>query len=137
YVLRLPLVVGHDATLHLGPATRDFRMSEEGGALLVNDGRLFIIRTRLTGWRERENAAATFRNGNEFRPFLVAWGGTETYIVDSTIASLGYAASKSYGISLSQYSPSLVRAMDRDNPTGWLIDSVFEDNWYGFYCYEA
>src|SRR5690606_24220501 len=56
---------------------------------------------------------------------------------DSTVASLGYAASKSYGVSLSQYSPSLVRAMDRDNPTGWLIDSVFEDNWYGFYCYEA
>jgi poly(beta-D-mannuronate) C5 epimerase len=137
YVLRLPLVVGHGATLHLDPATREMRMSEEGGAFLVNDGRLFIIGTRLVGWREKDDAPAHFRSGTDFRPFLVAWGGTETYIVDSTVASLGYAASKSYGISMSQYSPSLVRAMDRDNPTGWLINSIFEDNWYGFYCYEA
>src|SRR3546814_12525544 len=27
--------------------------------------------------------------------------------------------------------------MNRPNPTGWLIDSEFYDNWYGFYCYEA
>ncbi|MEC9362382.1 MAG: mannuronan 5-epimerase AlgG [Pseudomonadota bacterium] len=137
YLLRLPLVVGHDATLHIDPQTRDFRMSEEGGAFLVNDGRLFVIGTRLIAWREKEDAPATFRDGSQFRPFLLSWGGTETYIVDSTVASLGYAASKSYGVSISQYSPSIVRAMDRGHPTGWLIDSTFEDNWYGFYCYEA
>ncbi len=137
YLLRLPVVVGHGATLHIDPATREFRMSEEGGAFLVNDGRLFIIGSHLTSWREREAAPAPSTDGKQFRPFLVAWGGTETYIVDSTVASLGYAASKSYGISMSQYSPSVVAAMGRGEPTGWLLGSTFVDNWYGYYCYEA
>ncbi|HEY1078364.1 MAG TPA: mannuronan 5-epimerase AlgG [Fontimonas sp.] len=137
YLLRLPLVVAQGATLHIDPSTREFRMSEEGGAFLVNDGRLFIVGTQLTGWRERDDAPARFRDGKQFRPFLVSWGGTETYIVDSTVASLGYAASKSYGISMSQYSPSVVKAMGRGEPTGWLLDSTFVDNWYGYYCYEA
>src|SRR3546814_14775655 len=33
--------------------------------------------------------------------------------------------------------PALAPRMNRPNPTGWLIDSEFYDNWYGFYCYEA
>ncbi|MFP5305265.1 MAG: right-handed parallel beta-helix repeat-containing protein, partial [Gammaproteobacteria bacterium] len=137
YLLRMPLVVGHDATLHIDRSTLDFRMSEERGAFLVNDGRLFVTGSRITAWREREGTPALFRDGQRFRPFLVAWGGTETYIVDSVVSSLGYAASKSYGVSISQYSPSLVGQMGRAPPTGWLINSEFVDNWYGFYCYEA
>ncbi|MEW6167546.1 MAG: mannuronan 5-epimerase AlgG [Pseudomonadota bacterium] len=137
YLLRMPLVIGHDATLHIDRSTLDFRMSEERGAFLVNDGRLFVTGSRVTAWREREDAPALFRDGERFRPFLVAWGGTETYIVDSVVSSLGYAASKSYGVSISQYSPSLVGQMGRVPPTGWLINSEFVDNWYGFYCYEA
>jgi poly(beta-D-mannuronate) C5 epimerase len=27
--------------------------------------------------------------------------------------------------------------MKRTRPTGWLLDSEFSDNWYGFYCFEA
>src|SRR3546814_14187074 len=57
--------------------------------------------------------------------------------MNSTVANLGYAASKSYGVSISQFSPALAPRMNRPNPTGWLIDSEFYDNWYGFYCYEA
>jgi len=80
YLLPMPLVVGHDATLHIDRSTLDFRMSEEHGALLVNDGRLFVTGSGITAWREREGAPALFRDGQRFRPCPVAWGGTETYI---------------------------------------------------------
>lgn len=137
YLLRMPLIVGQGATLHIDGDTREFRMSEERGAFLVNDGKLFITDSALLGWREKDKGPATFRDGKQFRPFLLSWGGTETYIVGSKVNHLGYAKSKSYGISLSQYSPSQVKRMQRSHPTGWLIDSEFVDNWYGFYCYEA
>lgn len=137
YVLRMPLVIKPGATLHVDAATREFRLSEERGAFLVNDGRLFVTDTRLTAWRESENAPARFRRAGEFRPFVNAWGGSRTYIVNSVVTSLGYAASKAYGISLSQYSPSMHPLMRRGRPTGWLLNSEFHDLWYGFYCYEA
>jgi len=53
------------------------------------------------------------------------------------VTSLCYTASKSYGISISQYSPSMAEQMGRGHPTGWLLNSTFDDMWYGFYCYEA
>lgn len=137
FVLRMPLIVAHGATLHIDSKTREFRMSEERGAFLVNDGTLFITQSALLAWREKANGPATFRDGAQFRPFLLSWGGTETYIVGSKVNHLGYAKSKSYGISISQYSPSIADRMKRTHPTGWLIDSEFYDNWYGFYCYEA
>ena len=137
FVLRMPLIVARGATLHIDDSVREFRMSEDRAAFLVNDGKLFITNTAVLGWREGENAPAKFRDGRRFRPFLLAWGGTETYIVGSKVNHLGYDASKSYGVSISQYSPGIVDKMKRAHPTGWLIDSEFKDNWYAFYCYEA
>lgn len=137
YVLRMPLIVAQGATLHIDDSVREFRMSEERAAFLVNDGRLFVTNTAVIGWREKENAPATFRDGSRFRPFLLSWGGTQTYIVGSKVNHLGYDASKSYGVSISQYSPGIVKKMNRSHPTGWLIDNEFIDNWYAFYCYEA
>jgi mannuronan 5-epimerase len=137
YVLRLPLVVMPGATLHIDKATKDFRLSKDRGAFIINDGKLFITDTRVTAWREAENKQDWFAKKGEFRPFINAWGGTETYIVGSTVSSLGYTKSKSYGISISQYSPSMQPKMRRGHPTGWLLNSMFDDMWYGFYCYEA
>ncbi|WP_371133277.1 mannuronan 5-epimerase AlgG [Pseudomonas sp.] len=137
YLARLPIVVSQRATLHIGKQTKDFRLSSERGAFLINDGKLFITDSRLTAWRETGNQQDWFKTKGEFRPFLNAWGGTETYIVNSHIASLGYSGTKSYGVSISQYSPGIAPTMGRGHPTGWLIDSVFDDMWYGFYCYEA
>lgn len=133
YLARLPIVVRPGATLHIDQTTEELRLSQERGAFLVNDGKLFITDTKVTAWREKEGAPASFRKPGEFRPFLIAWGGTETYIVGSTITSLGYEASKSYGVSLSPNSPN----MERARPTGWLLNSEFVDHWFGFYCYEA
>jgi poly(beta-D-mannuronate) C5 epimerase len=137
YVLRLPLVVMKGATLHIDKATKDFRLSKDRGAFIVNDGKLFITDTRVTAWREAENKQDWFKKKGEFRPFINAWGGTETYVVGSTISSLGYTKSKSYGFSISQYSPSMHPKMQRGHPTGWLLNSMWDDMWYGFYCYEA
>ncbi len=137
YLARLPIVIKHGATLHIDKETKDFRLSEDRGSFLVNDGKLFITDSRVTGWREGTRGPATFRTGNQFRPFLISWGGTETYISGSIVANLGYAKSKSYGVSISQYSPNMDLKMKRDKPVGWVINSAFSDLWYGFYCYEA
>ncbi|WP_236206962.1 mannuronan 5-epimerase AlgG [Pseudomonas tohonis] len=137
YIARLPVVVAQDANLEIGKDTKDFRLSQERGAFLVNDGKLFITGTKLTAWREQDKTPATFRTPDEFRPFLVSWGGSELYIVGSTVTSLGYNNSKSYGVSITQYTPGMHARLKRPEPTGWLVDSEFVDHWYGFYCYEA
>ncbi|AOE86347.1 mannuronan 5-epimerase AlgG [Pseudomonas sp. TCU-HL1] len=137
YLARLPIIVRPGATLHIDRNTRELRLSQEAGAFLVNDGRMFITGTRVTAWREKEGGPALWREAKEFRPYFLAWGGTETYVVDSIIQSFGYDASKAYGFSISQYSPSMAPKMKRSRPTGWLINSRFIDMWYGFYCYES
>ncbi|HLD67200.1 MAG TPA: right-handed parallel beta-helix repeat-containing protein, partial [Pseudomonas sp.] len=95
YLARLPIVVAQGATLHIDKTTRELRLSEERGAFLVNDGKLFVTDTRIVAWREADNGPATFRKAEQFRPFLLSWGGTETYIVNSTLISFGYETSKS------------------------------------------
>lgn len=137
FLLRLPVLVRPGATLHIDKRTKELRLSQERGAFLVNDGRLFITDTKVTAWREKQREPAWWRRAEEFRPFLISWGGTDTYIVDSVITGFGYSASKSYGVSISQYSPSMAPKMKRPRPTGWLLGSRFIDMWYGFYCYEA
>ncbi|NWA23497.1 right-handed parallel beta-helix repeat-containing protein [Pseudomonas gingeri] len=137
FLARLPIVVGRKGILEIDQQTQELRLSQEGGAFLVNDGQLFIRDTRVTGWREADNGPATFRSPKEFRPFLLAWGGTETYIVNSKMASFGYANSKSYGVSISQYTPNMAQVLKRPEPTGWILGSEFSDMWYGFYCYET
>ena len=137
YIARRPIVVGRGATLHIDAATKELRLSSERGAFLINDGKLFITDSRLTAWRETDNHQDWYNKKVHFRPFLNSWGGSETYIVNSVISSLGYTASKSYGVSISQYSPAMHQQMKRSAPSGWLLNSVFDDLWYGFYCYEA
>ncbi|SDG85611.1 poly(beta-D-mannuronate) C5 epimerase [Pseudomonas benzenivorans] len=137
YLARLPIVVAQGATLQVGKQTRELRLSQERGVFMVNDGKLFVTDTRLTAWREADNGPASFRTPDEFRPFLVSWGGSELYISHSVVTSLGYNNSKSYGVSITQYTPGMHKRLQRSEPTGWLIDSEFVDHWYGFYCYEA
>ncbi|WP_244620712.1 mannuronan 5-epimerase AlgG [Metapseudomonas lalkuanensis] len=137
YLARLPLVVAQGASLQIGKETRDFRLSQERGAFLVNDGKLFVTGTQLTAWNEKNKSPAWFQKPEEFRPFLVSWGGSELYIVGSKVTSLGYDNSKSYGVSITQYTPGQAKRLKRAAPTGWLLDSEFIDHWYGFYCFEA
>lgn len=137
YLARIPIVVGAKGILEIDNQTQELRLSEEGGSFLINDGRMLIRDTQVTGWREKDNGPATFRSADKFRPFLLSWGGTETYIVNSKMASFGYANSKSYGVSISQYTPNMAKVLKRSEPTGWIVDSEFSDMYYGFYCYET
>lgn len=137
FLAKLPIVVGRKGILDIDKNTQELRLSQEAGAFLINDGQLFVRDTKVTGWNEKANGAALFESPKEFRPFLLAWGGTETYISNTKMASFGYANSKSYGVSISQYTPNMAKVLKRPEPTGWIIDSEFSDMWYGFYCYET
>ena len=137
FLARLPIVVGKQGILEIDKKTAELRLSQDAGAFLVNDNQLFMADTRLTGWSEKANRPSTFKAPKEFRPFLLSWGGTQTYMFNTKVASLGYNNSKSYGISISQYTPNMKAQMNRPEPTGWIVDSEFSDMWYGYYCYEA
>ena len=135
YIVRLPLVVRHGATLVIRDQT--LRLSEERGAFFANDGWLFAIDSKILGWREQASGPATFRKKTDFRPFFVGWGGSETFILGTTMANLGYHQSKSYGFAIAQYSEFDNARLQRSAPHAWLVESTFEDLYYGFYCYEA
>ncbi len=137
FLAKLPIVVGRKGILEIDGKTQELRLSQQAGSFLINDGQLFVRDTKITGWDEKANGPALFKSPNEFRPFLLAWGGTQTYIANSKMASFGYANSKSYGVSISQYTPNMAKVLKRPEPTGWIIDSEFSDMWYGFYCYET
>ena len=137
YVVRLPILVRHGASLLIGQGTKQVRLSQERGAILANEGTLFIIKSQVIGWSEQRQMPAVFRDKHEFRPFIVSWGGSRTYISQSLIAHLGYATTKSFGLSLSQYSTTAVERAVWPRPTGWVLNSRIEDLWYGFYCWEA
>ena len=135
FLARVPILVTEHATLEI--AKNELRLSQEGGSFLVIEGKLFMSDSQLNGWREADKGLASFRSPTEFRPFLLSWGGSQTYVVNSKMASLGYSKSKSYGVSISQYTPNMAKVMKRPEPTGWIIGSEFADMWYGFYCYET
>ncbi|WP_339493654.1 mannuronan 5-epimerase AlgG [Pseudomonas sp. EA_35y_Pfl1_P108] len=137
FLAKLPIVVGRKGILEIDKKTQELRLSQDAGSFLINDGQLFVSDTKVTGWSEKANGPALFKSAKEFRPFLLAWGGTETYISNTKMASFGYANSKSYGVSISQYTPNMAKVLKRPEPTGWIIDSEFSDMWYGFYCYET
>ncbi|MCY1272762.1 Mannuronan C5-epimerase [compost metagenome] len=137
FVARRPIVVSQGATLEIDAKVKELRLSQDRGAFMVNDGKLFVRDTRITAWNEAKKEPAWYRTPNEFRPFLISWGGAEAYLVNSTFTSFGYNSSKAYGISISQYSPGMDKIMKRPRPKGWVIGSTFIDAWYGFYCYEA
>jgi poly(beta-D-mannuronate) C5 epimerase len=132
YIARLPLVVEEHATLLL---EEELRLSQERGAFLVVDGKLFAFDARLIAWNEAANKAAAFRDEKEFRPFLVSWGGSELYLINSLVESFGYFMSKSYGITVSRYSHRVEEEIKRETPQAWLVNSEFVDMYYGFYCY--
>jgi poly(beta-D-mannuronate) C5 epimerase len=137
FVARLPILIRHGASLQIGPDAKQLRLSQDRGALIANEGALFVVRSEVSGWNEQRGAPALFRSQHEFRPFIVSWGGSETYISESRIAHLGYAVTKSFGLSLSQYSSNSMERQAWPRPKGWVLKSVIEDLWYGFYCWEA
>ncbi len=140
YTLRRPLLIKQGAVLIVSDEVKDLRFSREKGAFLVNSGELFVTDTRLTAWNERTGGPAWFKEGQdeEFRPFLLSWSDSKTWIAKSILTSFGYFSGKSYGLSLSSGPTSRLRDnADLDRPTGWIVGNRFVDMYYGFYSYEA
>ncbi|HEY8189607.1 MAG TPA: right-handed parallel beta-helix repeat-containing protein, partial [Micavibrio sp.] len=113
------------------------KMSSEKGAFIANFGRLFVTDTTVTGWKENGNAPDTFVDRETFRPFLVFWSGSKTWLASSEFLSLGYNFPKSYGISFSSSAKMLRKNGSVPASTGWVVNCHFENIYYGFYSYEA
>lgn len=142
YTLRKPLVIGPKAALLItGEEVDDLRLSEERGAYIVNAGRLFVVETRVTGWREAADAPAVsnYANSEKFRPFIMSWSRSKTYLAGSVFTALGYSNSKSYGITVSAGPERMLRFRPEriKRPTAIIVDNSFRNLYYGFYCYEA
>lgn len=142
YLLRDPVVIKYGAALFIAPG-EELLLSMDRGSFLVNAGELFMVDGALRGWNEKTKSPAKYDgNKDTFRPFYVAWSGSETYIYGSSIESLGSQSSKAYGFSLStyteqdqMYAPNELNR--RIRPKGWLVNNQFTDLYYGFYSYEA
>lgn len=137
YIARLPILVKETGIFEIDKRTKELRLSQEKGSFLVSEGKLLITHTQVNAWSEQRNGLALYRKPDEFRPFVLTWGGSETWIANTKMSSMGYDQSKSYGISISQYTPNTAKILNRPEPTGWIVDSEFYDLWYGFYCYET
>ncbi len=137
YLARLPILVRHGATLLVDKSVKQFRLGAEKGSLLSIEGRLVLSDSEIVGWDETRNRTAELKDPKKFRPFIVSWGGSDIYLARSRVAHLGYAAKKAYGLSLSQYGSLQLQSKVWPRPTGWIIETVIEDLWYGLYTWEA
>ena len=138
YVLYVPLSVRADASLIINEG-QTLLLSINRGGLLSSFGDIFIFKATVKAWDTENDQPAAFENLETFRPYITAWCGSNIHMAGSKLAHLGYQASKSYGISYTSCTDTLYRQDYAHLPggTGWLIDNVFEDIYFGFYSYEA
>lgn len=113
YLLSYPLMIGADAGLRL-EGTRLYLYSFSGTAL-INQGWLGLNQSTL-------ESVAGDKPGNTdraWRPFVVAWAGSHTEVIGSTLKRLGYNANLSRGLStaLSTQQPASTR------PATLLVDA--------------
>lgn len=132
FVARVPISIRENAVLVLD--SLELRLSTLDGAIISNSGEFFSIDSRVLGWNESENTPSHFVAKEHFRPYYVAWGGSRTWMLRSEFSYLGYPVKKSYGISFSQYG---VNRKHYPEPTGWILESIFKQNYFGLYTYEA
>ncbi|MBX2885863.1 MAG: right-handed parallel beta-helix repeat-containing protein [Granulosicoccus sp.] len=132
FTSRLPVVLLKEAVLVLEKDT--LKLSVNNGAFLSNSGKFIAIDSNIWGWNEETNKPSYFEKREHFRPFYIAWGGSDTWMLRSNISYLGYQQLKSYGVSFSQYG---VRIKGEKYPGGWLLDCEFENNYFGIYTWEA
>ena len=140
YLLRLPMLVGPNATLIVRNG-ETLRLSQERGAFIINAGEVHMMDSDMIGWREADDGPAysTYEDRDFFRPFALTWSGGLMNAASVHFLTLGYQNAKSYGISYSAGPAALLK--DRDvtekRPVGNIVDSSFEQAHYAFYSYEA
>ncbi|NND21151.1 MAG: hypothetical protein HKO14_03610, partial [Silicimonas sp.] len=82
-VLRVPLIVGRDATLRLN-AGDVLKLSNNDGAFLVNFGRLEIVGGEISAFRNDDETS------KEFAPFVTSIGSGTVHLSDATFRNLGF-----------------------------------------------
>lgn len=141
YIFRAPIVIGPNATLVLsGQEANAFYLSQSYGSFIVNAGKLFVVDTTLGAFDEtrQDFSFSHYKNRKNFRPFILSWSNSETYIGGSRVVGLGYSAGKSYGLSLSSGPKDSIDEKRQDRrPFGIIADNSFDNMLYGFYSFEA
>ena len=138
YTLRLPLLIGPDASLVVsGVDVEALRLAQEKAAYLINAGRFYLADSQLLGWSERGEAIATSSDaaGKAFRPFFLAWSSAETTIAGAHVAGLGYRHGKRSGLSFA-VGPALATRRAKASPpaSGIIVDSLFEQMHQGVHA---
>ncbi|WP_100643163.1 right-handed parallel beta-helix repeat-containing protein [Alteromonas facilis] len=100
YLAKLPIIIDVGAQLSLNN-NDTLKLSQNHGSFIHNSGTLNIIGAKVSGWNETNNQTSKF-NGDpsHFRPFIIGFGGSKTYISNAHIESLGYDESSSYGLTI-------------------------------------
>lgn len=138
WVLKIPLIIGPDASLAIAKPRAVLKLAAERGAFIGNFGKMRILGTTMLGWRIERDEPAMFDSSEEFRPYIVSWNGSKTLIAGNKISHLGFDEAKSYGLSFS--SGPQTAAPDKNQlprTAAWIIGNTFNDLYYGFYSYEA
>lgn len=138
YQLNIPLLIGPEATLILsGTDARELRMNVTTGVFIVNAGHLWFHDITVAGWDPKANGYATldFDSKRQFRPFIIAWGGSEMNADGSHFHHLGFGGDKGYGFSYSQGPVEIEEARPGalPHPTGTVVENSFEDLYFGFF----
>lgn len=129
-LFKKPLYVGRNASLVL-KADMHLKLSAGAGSFLLVAGGLYSVSARIEGWDARNNKTASFTEKTIFRPFITVWNGAKVYIARTHLYNLGYASTKSYGLTFSS-------AKELEGETKlWLLENKIEGLFYGFYTYEA
>jgi parallel beta-helix repeat protein len=141
-LLRAPLIIGPDATLVVsGEEFNELRLSQQKAAFIINAGRIYFSDVEVTGFDEVKNSAATVPVGDpglKFRPFILSWSASQTFAANSKFEALGYSAGSAYGFSLSSGpADEIFKTAKPAAPTGVIVDSSFDNLYYGFYAFEA
>lgn len=139
YILKIPIFIEKGAALIVGgnPGIRTrFYLGEETGAFVSVFGSFFATYADIVGWRLAKDAPAVFQDRDAFRPFLVFWNTSESYLGKVTLRSLGYSSPKTYGLSYASDNMVTGDEYRKTKMNAWLIDSLIEDLYYGMYCYE-
>jgi parallel beta-helix repeat protein len=101
--------------------------------LRVRDATLVLSNTRLTSW---DTAAGAFdTNYGDGRAYVLAKGEARLDIAASELSYLGSADGESYGVSWRDN--EFVGGDPRTCVTGDVTDSVFSNNYYGVYTFQA
>jgi Right handed beta helix region len=138
--VRAPIFVAPGATLILSRLDSSvYRLSASTGAFIVNAGKVHIVDAEVIGYDETSARPlwADADKSTKFRPFLLTWGDGRMNVASSTLAALGYDNAKSFGLSYSSGPERVAELRDQVRPTGVVVDSVFENFYFGFHSYEA